>query len=83
MVTKSKEQNQAASAAPQMNNTDNRSVRYVVVREGHRVSPDEYTSENDPTALAEQAYWNRIATNHSWGEPVQIVQYDNKLHRIW
>jgi hypothetical protein len=57
--------------------------RFVVTREGHRVSVHEYETHNDPKALEEVKYWRNIAKKHSWGEPVEIVQYDNKFHRVW
>ena len=56
---------------------------YVVVREGFRVSDKEYQDPNDPLAISEKEYWNHIAKNFSWGEPVEIVEYDYKKHRIW
>jgi hypothetical protein len=56
---------------------------YVVVREGFRVSDREYTSPNDPAAEEEADFWHRVAQRHSYGEPVQIVQYESKKHRIW
>lgn len=58
-------------------------TRFVVVREGHRVSPHEYDNPKDPQALEEVKFWQNIATKYSWGEPVEIVRYDNKLHRVW
>lgn len=57
--------------------------RYVVIREGHRVSDQDYSTPNDPVALEEMKFWKKVATDHSWGEPVEIVLYDNKLHRVW
>ena len=79
---------QAAPVAPQVNAVkteqgESKEPRYVVVREGHRVSPQEYTTVDDPKALEEREFWRRVAKKHSWGEPVEIVQYDNKLHRVW
>lgn len=62
--------------------SDNK-VKYVVIRESHRVSEAEYETPDDPKALNELEYWKGIANNHSWGEPVEIVKYNNKLHRIW
>ena len=63
---------------------ESRPVTYVVVREGSfRVSDKEYTNPDDPAALAEREFWNRIAVRHSYGERVEIVQYESKKHRIW
>ena len=63
--------------------SETKEPRYVVVREGHRVSPNEYSDPKDPKAIQEMSFWRRIANKHSWGEPVEIVVYDNKLHRVW
>jgi hypothetical protein len=68
--------------------TENRAVvdrfpRYVVVRDGYRVSDTEYNSSGDPDAIAEAEFWDRVATRHSWGERVDIVEYNNKYHRVY
>jgi hypothetical protein len=63
--------------------TNKKVVTYVVIREGFRVSDKEYEDKNDPAALSELKFWKKIADNHSYGEPVKIVQYDGKLHRVW
>ena len=60
-----------------------RSITYVVVRDGLRTSDREYLLINDPIAIAECNFWKRVSTNHSYGEPVDIVQYDSKKHRVW
>jgi len=60
-----------------------RPVTFVVVREGFRVSDREYSAANDPFAIEERNFWKRVATNHSYREPVAIVQYDSKKHRVW
>jgi hypothetical protein len=57
--------------------------RYVVVRDGYRVSEREYLVKTDPDALEEVKHWEKVSKNHSTGESVKIVTYDNKLHRIW
>jgi hypothetical protein len=57
--------------------------KYVVIREGYRVSDKDYPTQNDPAAIAERNYWQNIATNWSYGERVQVVQYDSKRHRVW
>jgi len=56
---------------------------YVVTRDGYRVSDREYTSVADKDALNEMKFWNKVSKNHSWGEKVEIVQYDSKKHRVW
>jgi len=76
---------EAASVPQQVNNgnTEEKPVIYVVVREGFRVSDREYLTPDDPDAIAEMEFWSRIANNHSYGELVDIVQYESKKHRIW
>lgn len=82
--TKNTEKNQAAlESQPVTNGKTNETPSYVVLREGFRVSDKVYTSQTDSDAVTEQEFWGRVATNHSYGEPVTIVQYDSKKHRIW
>ena len=59
------------------------SDRYVVIRDGYRVSGAEYSAPNDKMALNEMKFWTKVSKIHSWGETVEIVQYDSKKHRIW
>jgi hypothetical protein len=75
----------AASVPQQVNNgnTEEKPIIYVVVREGFRVSDREYFTPDDPDAITEMEFWSRIANNHSYGELVDIVQYESKKHRIW
>ncbi len=77
----------SAPVAPQVNvgssEQDDREARYVVVRDGHRVSALEYASSTDPKAFDELAFWHLVEKKHSWGAPVNIVQYDNRLHRVF
>jgi hypothetical protein len=65
------------------NNTSERCPTYVVIRDRFRVSDREYLNPTDPIALAEQSFWNRIAMEHSYGEPVEIVEYESRKHRVW
>jgi hypothetical protein len=58
-------------------------AKFVVVRDGYRVSDKEYAAANDAAAITERDFWTRVARNHSYGEPVGIVQYDSKKHRVW
>ena len=87
MARKNQDNKEASPVAPRVNTgypeQENREVRYVVVREGHRVSAQEYVTATDPKELEEQRFWRKVATKNSWGEPVGIVNYDNKLHRVW
>lgn len=73
----------AASLQTSNGYTEEKSVSYVVVREGFRVSDREYLTPDDPDAITEKEFWSRIANNYSYGEPVNIVQYESKKHRIW
>ena len=66
------------------NNPDpKKSITYVVVRDGLRVSDKEYEDPKDTSAIEEKVFWETVANNHSHGEPVEIVQYDAKKHRVW
>lgn len=87
MGRKKKDPKQTAPVAPQVT-TDkpeqtNRETRYVVVRDGHRVSSQEYSSTDDAKAQEELNFWRLVERKHSWGAPVELVQYDNRLHRVF
>jgi hypothetical protein len=56
---------------------------YVVVRDGFRVSDKEYETIDDPYAVVEKEFWTMVSNKHSYGEPVEIVPYESKKHRIW
>ena len=79
-------ENNSTPSTQRVNNgqtTEERFERYVVVREGHRVSDREYDTMTDPIAIAEMQFWTKVANNHSYGEKVAIVKYDSKRHRVW
>lgn len=82
-----KKQNTKLEAAPTTSqvktDTEVKPIKYVVVRDGHRVSDKEYSSAGDEAAIVEWGFWSRVAKNHSYGEPVNIVVYDSKKHRVW
>lgn len=84
-MKKQRTKKEAASVAPQVEteSKEAKPVKFVVVREGYRVSDREYETADDPVAVTERDFWTRVATNHSYGEPVAIVQYDSKKHRVW
>jgi hypothetical protein len=65
------------------NNSEPKPIMFVVVRDGLRVSDKEYIMAEDPAAIHERDFWKTIATKHSYGEPVEIVKYDSKKHRVW
>jgi hypothetical protein len=76
-----------ATFAAQSNNGSDQQVtkviKFVVTREGLRVSDKDYQTINDPAAIAERDYWQKIANKWSYGERCAVVQYDSKRHRIW
>lgn len=57
--------------------------RYVVTRDGYRVSDKEYSYPADKMAMNEMKFWTKVSKKHSWGEKVEIVPYDSKKHRVW
>lgn len=83
-MKKTKTKEEAAPAIPQVTteNKEPKSAKYVVVRDGYRVSDKEYFAADDPAAIHEQLFWTRVA-RMSFSEPVDIVQYDSKKHRVW
>lgn len=58
-------------------------VKYVVLRDGYRVSDKEYDNPEDPESIQERDFWKNIALKHSHGEKVEIVPYDVNKHRVW
>ena len=60
-----------------------RPIKYVVVRDEHRVSNQEYNSPTDPLCVAEIKFWSGVSKGRSYGEKVEAVQYDCKKHRVW
>ena len=86
MGKRNKSENSTATSEPQQTTTGTTEVisaRYVVVREGYRVSDREYDNPLDPLCVAEVQFWTKVAQNHSYGEKVDAVQYDSRKHRIW
>ena len=68
---------------PKKETTEARPIKYVVVRDGHRVSDREYNSPTDPLCVAEIKFWSGVSKGRSYGEKVEAVQYDSKKHRVW
>lgn len=60
---------------------DSTSKHFVVVRDGYRVSEDVYESADDPKAVSERDFWRRVAKK-SRNEPVEIVPYNPKVHKV-
>jgi hypothetical protein len=84
-MKKKTEKQEAAPTAPQVipENKEAKPIKFVVVRDGCRVSEKEFETHDDPIAILEQEFWTLVSNNHSYGEPVKIVQYDPKKHRVW
>jgi len=57
--------------------------KYVVTRGGHRVSDREYSFSEDPVALLEKQFWQKIVNRHPDGTKIEVVPFNKKLHRIW
>ncbi len=62
---------------------ETKSTRYVVLRDGYRVSDKEYETQTDPVCVSEVEFWTKVSKNHSYGEKVETMLYDSKKHRIW
>ena len=58
-------------------------LRYVVVRGDLRVSDKDYPKHDEPRAIAEKEFWQKVVNKWPDGTRVEIVQYDKKKHRIW
>lgn len=52
------------------------SVKYVVIRNGARVSDSEYSTKED--AKSEYEHWNRIITRWPDGSKLEIVEVKGK-----
>jgi hypothetical protein len=57
--------------------------KYVVVRDDRRVSDHDYPNDDDPKAIEEWNFWQRVCTNWSPREKASIVKYNKKKHRNW
>jgi len=66
-----------------LNPVESSSPRFVVVRDGLRVSDKEYSNVDEPKAIAEKDFWQKIVDRWPDGTKVEIVQYDKKKHRVW
>ena len=83
-MVKNKKEVVAESENKGNSGNENNNQKYVVLRNGIRVSDVEYDDANDPAAISERDFWNTVVTNWSKHEPpVLIVPYDNKKHRVW
>ena len=57
--------------------------KYVVVRDGFRVSDREYDDPSNLACVNELKFWSKVEKNHSYGASVKTVVYDPKKHRTW
>jgi hypothetical protein len=55
--------------------------KYVVVRSGLRVSDLEYDNPTD--ASNEVEHWNKIIKRWPDGTVIEVVEKDDKKHRVW
>lgn len=55
--------------------------KYVVVRSGLRVSDQEY--DNPADATEELEHWKSVIKRWPDGSVVDVVEKDDKKHRIW
>lgn len=62
---------------------EQKETKYVVVRNGYRVSSNDYLTKDDPNAISEKKFWENVVSKQTCMETIEIVEYDNKLHRIW
>ena len=63
--------------------TESETPTFVVIRSGHRVSDKNYPTSDDPAAISERDFWAKVVKKWSYPEPVDIVQFDKKKHRVW
>lgn len=67
-----------------MDNTtrNNKEQKYIVIRNGYRVSENVYDSPDHPEAISELEFWKRVAsrTPHV-KEDIRIVVYDEKKYK--
>ena len=55
--------------------------KYVVVRSGLRVSDQEY--DNPADATVELEHWKSVIKRWPDGSVIEVVEKDEKKHRIW
>lgn len=61
--------------------TINKQQKYVVTRNGYRVSDNEYVSVED--AKNEEFYWKGIIKQWPDGSKILIEEYNDKKHRVY
>jgi hypothetical protein len=58
-------------------------TKYVVVRDGHRVSDRDFLTSSDEAAIAELNFWKRVSNRFPDGTKIEIVPFNKKIHRIY
>ena len=58
-------------------------AKYVVIRNGFRVSDVEYDNISDSAAISEKGYWMKVSKAARDGSKVEIVPFNKKLHRTY
>jgi len=61
--------------------SDTKDKKYVVVRNGLRVSDQEYDTPVE--ANTEVQHWKSIIKRWPDGSTIEVVEKDEKKHRIW
>lgn len=61
--------------------SDTKHKKFVVVRSGIRVSDQEYDSPNE--ASLEVDHWKAVINRWPDGSVIEVVEKDDKKHRIW
>jgi hypothetical protein len=56
-------------------------TKYVVVRDGRRVSPEEYVDQE--SAASEYGYWQELVQKWDPSSRVEVVEKNEKKHRIY
>lgn len=61
--------------------TSNKQQKYVVTRNGYRVSDNEYSNVED--AKSEESYWKTVIKKWPDGSRILVEEYNDKKHRVY
>jgi len=64
-----------------LKNQKEKSKKYVVIRDGHRVSDVEYINMED--ASTEYAYWGGLIRKWDHTSKIEILEKNDRLHRTF
>lgn len=64
----------------EINNNAKKQTKYVVTRDGYRVSDIEYQNRED--ASNEYIFWNNVVKKWPDGTKIDIVELDRRKHRV-